>query len=105
MNQWSTESESIASVQSNGVVWAHRLGKTTITVTDANNQSNSASIEVEVAEIKSLTWVVPRKELVVEVSDTVALSAKTHDLRTYHNCTSIFVEWGQNFNELKLLEH
>ncbi|CAG9312231.1 NUP210 [Blepharisma stoltei] len=104
--QWETSDSSVASVTPNGIVYAHRLGNTIISVIDASNNNNRDSISIEVAMVEKLIFKDDRKEIIKdhsEVSEIVGLASQS---RKFHNCSSIYLDWevrkGQDI--VKVLE-
>lgn len=91
--RWESSNSGIASVSAKGSVFGHRLGKTVVTVFDGNNNLNRDSVEVEVALIDHLVWDNPRQDIVAKSEGSASIIAYSQDNRTFHNCTSISLDW------------
>ena len=91
--RWDSSDNAIASVASNGIVYAHRLGTITVTVIDMNNEKNRDSIEIEVALVEKLVWEYERIEIVKGSSEISEIKGLASRGRIFHNCSSIFLDW------------
>lgn len=103
--KWESSDSSVVSVSPTGIVYAHRLGTCTVTVTDFNNQDNYDSIEIEVALVEKLIWAYERIEIVQATSQTAEIKGLASRDRVFHNCSSIYLDWelrkGQDMLKVK----
>lgn len=99
--KWESAHSSVISVSGKGSVFSHRLGRSVVTVSDANNSLNRDSVEVEVALIDHLAWDTQRQEIVTKSEGKAKIIAYSQDNRRFHNCTSVMLDWeiskGENF--------
>ena len=102
---WDSVDTGVASVAQNGIVFAHRLGTSTVSVIDSNNENNRDSIEIEVALVEKLVWEYERIELVEGSSQIAEVRGLASRERVFHNCSSIFLDWelrkGQEMLKVK----
>lgn len=90
---WESKDSTLVSAAQNGIIYAHRLGKTIVTVIDLHNEQNFDSVEVEVALVEQLQWESERIELVRGTTQTAEIKGFASQGRAFHNCSSIFLDW------------
>lgn len=90
---WESSDSSVASVTPNGLIYAHRLGSSEISVIDMTNLNNKDSIIVEVTLVEKLIFKDDRKEIVKDYSDVSEIVGLASQQRKFHNCSSIYLDW------------
>ena len=90
---WQSSDADIATVNSNGIIYAHKLGRTQVSVVDMSNTNNTDSIEVEVVLIDKLIWNQERKEVVVSKETSAEIVGVDARGRHFSNCSSINLSW------------
>lgn len=93
--KWISSDNSVATVSSNGIVYAHRLGTTTVKVIDANNEYNQDSIEIESALVEKLVWENQRMDLTRGTNEQIEIKGLASNSRVFHNCSSMVLDWEQ----------
>jgi len=99
--RWNTLNSTVAVVDESGrsrfgIVHGKYVGETWVTVSDAKNKLNSATIQVIVTPIGSLQWLEEQMEIEVgtigEYSSLIAFDINGYK---YTNCSSVKIEYNE----------